>query len=76
MERLCSFAESQPQVAHTAYTHGLKNKWSFLCRAMPDAATALAPVEQILKEKLSLDALSTMKSEPYLRYHADMEVLV
>ena len=39
-------------ILYTAYTRGLKNKWSFLCRAIPDAATALAPVEQILTEKL------------------------
>ena len=52
VENLRNFAESQPQAAYTAYTLGLKNKWSFLCRAMPDAATALAPVEQILTDKL------------------------
>ena len=61
VESFCNFAESQqslaksqPQAASTAYTHGPKNKWSFLCCAMSDAATALVPVERILTEKLTL----------------------
>ena len=52
VENLCNFVESQPQAAYTACTQGLKNKWLFLCRARPDATTALVPVEQILTEKL------------------------
>ena len=52
MESLCNFGEPQPQEAYTSYTHGLKNRWSFLCRAMPDTATTLAPVEKILTDKL------------------------
>ena len=51
VERLSDIAQSQPQAAYSAFTNGLQNKWSFLCRTMPNAATALAPVEKIIADK-------------------------
>ena len=35
--RLSSIANSQPHAAHSAFTHGLVNKWTFLLRTIPDA---------------------------------------
>ena len=51
VERLSDIAQSQPQAAYSAFTNGLQNKWSFLCSTMPNAATALAPVEKIIADK-------------------------
>ena len=52
VEKLSSYAETQPQAAYAALTQGLQNKWSFLCRTTPTAAAALTPVEKLLMERL------------------------
>ena len=46
VNKLCEFAESQPQVAYHALVNGLQSKWTFLCRTVEGAAEALKPLEE------------------------------
>ena len=52
LNSLVAIAKSQPQAAYSVFTQGLKHKWSFICRTMKDAATALASLEKALASSL------------------------
>ena len=52
LERLTVIASSQPQAAFSAFTSGLKHKWSFLCRTMSNAAPSFGPLESAIRDKL------------------------
>ena len=49
---LAEIADSQPQAAFSAFTHGLKHRWSFLCRVMERAASALGTLEEAIASRL------------------------
>jgi len=51
VDRLCKFAASQPQAAYSAYVHGLRSKWTFLCRTMPELSSALDPLDQLISHR-------------------------
>ena len=52
LNKLCEFAESQPQAANHALVNGLQSKWTFLCRTVEGAAEALKPLEEAIHHKL------------------------
>ena len=51
LERLSSFAISQPHAAYAAFTHGFTSKWTFLVRTTPDIGSLLKPLEDTIRLK-------------------------
>ena len=53
VERLSSaFAITQPHAAYAAFTHGLKHKWTYLTRTIPNVNDQLQPLEDVIRHKL------------------------
>ena len=52
VETLSNIAKSQPQAAYSALTHGLLNKWTYLCRVIPDISHLLLPLDESLRTHL------------------------
>ena len=48
LQVLTRYAQSQPQAAYTAFTQGLKGKWTFLARTMPEETENFQPLEEII----------------------------
>ena len=46
--RLSQFAETEPHAAYTAFTFGLKHRWTYLSRTLPDIAEAFQPLEDAI----------------------------
>ena len=51
MELLSHVAESSPQAAHAAYVHGMRHRWRFLQRTIPDISTAFQPLESVIRQR-------------------------
>ena len=49
LEILSKIAEIQPQAAYSAYMFGLKHKFTFFLRTVPDIADYLFPIEETLR---------------------------
>ena len=49
---LANFAETEPHAAFTALTHGLRSKYTYLLRTLPDTANAFARIDKFLEEEL------------------------
>ena len=49
VETLSRFANSQPQAALAAFTHGLSSKWTFLSRAMSFSKEVFEPLEKAIR---------------------------
>ncbi len=52
LERLSEIAQTQPQAAYAALTHGLLSKWTYLARTTPDIKALLEPLEEVIRHKL------------------------
>ena len=52
VERLSTFAGTQPQSAYAAFVHSLRGKWTFLCRTMLEIGPYLVPVNNAVTDKL------------------------
>ena len=52
VEKLATIAVSQPQAAHAAFVHGIKNKWTYLSRTIPQCGRYLQPLEDAIHQKL------------------------
>ena len=52
LDCLATIAKSQPHAAHSAFTHGFSNKWSYLSRTIPDISPLLQPLEFQIRSKL------------------------
>ena len=52
LDCLATIAKSQPHAAHSAFTHGFSNKWSYLSRTIPDTSPFLQPLEFQIRSKL------------------------
>ena len=52
VNRLAEFAVSQPQACFAAFTFGLKHRWTYFLRTLPDIDTLLGPLERALAEVL------------------------
>ena len=51
VERLLSIAITQPHAAYAAFTHGLKHKWTYLTRTIPNINDQLQPLEDVIRHK-------------------------
>ena len=51
LERLSTFALTQPHVAYAAFTHGLVSKWNYLTRTVPNIGNLLQPLEEVIRRK-------------------------
>ena len=49
LETLTSFATTEPQAAYAAYAFGLKGKWNFLQRVLPNLADEFQPLEDLIR---------------------------
>ncbi len=65
VERLSSIAVTQPHAAYAAFTHGLKHKWTYLIRTIPNIADQLQPLEDAIRHKFipSLTGQSALSCE-------------
>ena len=52
VELLAAFGATQPHAAHSAFTHGLFSKWSYLCCTTPDIGPLLQPLEASIRSVL------------------------
>ena len=50
--KLAEFAVTQPQACYSAYTLGLKHKWTYYLRTLPDISGLLQPLERAIAEVL------------------------
>ena len=49
IERLSTVANTQPQTAYTAFTHGVASRWTYLSRTIPDTAELFKPLEDAIR---------------------------
>ena len=49
---LAKIAESEPQLAYSAYIYGMSYRWQFVCRTTPGITEAMKSLEEIIKRKL------------------------
>ena len=49
---LARIAESEPQLAYSAYVYGTSRRWQFLCRTTPDISEYLVELELEIQDKL------------------------
>ena len=52
MTRLAEFARSQPQASYTAFTFGLRHRWTYFIRTLPEIDNLLQPLERAISEAL------------------------
>lgn len=50
--RLAEFAAAQPQACYAAYTFGLKHRWTYFIRTLPDIQDLLEPLENAISRVL------------------------
>ena len=50
--KLAEFALSQPQVCYATFTFGLKHRWTYFLRTLPDLEDLLAPLERAIADVL------------------------
>ena len=46
------FAISQPQASYASFTFGLRHRWTYFLRTLPDIAELLEPLERAINEVL------------------------
>ena len=50
--KLAEFATSQPQACYAAFTFGLRHRWTYLLRTLPDIEDLLEPLERAITDVL------------------------
>ena len=50
--RLAEFAISQPQACYAAFTFGLRHRWTYFLRTLPDIQDLLEPLERAITDVL------------------------
>ncbi|PFX13573.1 hypothetical protein AWC38_SpisGene22326, partial [Stylophora pistillata] len=50
--QLAEFAQIQPQASYAAYTFGLKHRWTYFLRTLPDVQDLLEPLEEAISQVL------------------------
>ena len=50
--RLAKFATTQPQSSYAAFVFGLRHRWTYFLRALPDIAPFLEPLEHAIADLL------------------------
>ena len=63
---LADFATTQPQASYAVYTFGLKHRWTYFLRTLPDIQDLLQPLEEVIT-KFLLPALVDHKCSPLER---------
>jgi hypothetical protein len=53
VRRLCEIAQEYPHSAHAAYTKGLRGKWNYFLRTIPDAGAFLGPLDSVIASQLT-----------------------
>jgi hypothetical protein len=64
--KLSKFAETQPHAAYTAFTFGLRNRWTYAMRTLPDIAGLMMPLESEI-QKSFIPALFGIRISARLR---------
>ena len=49
---LAEFASSQPQASYAAFTFGLRHRWTYFLRTLPDIESLLGPLERAIADSL------------------------
>ena len=52
VSKLAEFALSQPQASYAAFTVGLRHRWTYFLRTLPDITDLLTPLERAITEVL------------------------
>ena len=52
VKALAKIAETEPQLAYSAYIYGTCRRWQFVCRTTPGIAEAFYPLEQMIRNTL------------------------
>ena len=50
--RLAEFARSQPQASYAAFTFGLRHRWTYFMRTLPDIENLLQPLVHAISDVL------------------------
>ena len=50
---LAAFASSQPQASYAAFTFGLRHRWTYFLRTLPDIECLLGPLERAIADSLT-----------------------
>ena len=50
IRNLSDIAKTEPHAAYTAFTHGVKHRWNYLMRTIPDISELLEPLESAIKD--------------------------
>ena len=50
--RLAEFAQSHPQASYVAYTFGLRHRWTYFLRTLPNIEDLLKPLERAISDVL------------------------
>ena len=50
--QLADFARTQPQASYAAYSFGLKHRWTYFLRTLPDIQDLLVPLEEAIAQVL------------------------
>ena len=51
--RLAEFAQSHPQASYVAYTFGLRHRWTYFLRTLPNVEDLLKPLERAISNVLA-----------------------
>ena len=52
IDDLVKIAETEPQLAYTAYVYGMSRRWQFICRTTPAVSEAMESLEELIRSKL------------------------
>ena len=61
--RLVEFKRSQPQASYAAFTFGLRHRWTYFMRTLPDIENLLQPLERAISDVLILSLIGRNCSE-------------
>ena len=61
--KLAEFALSQPQASYAAFTFGLRHRWTYFLRTLPDITDLLEPLKRAISDVLIPALLEHQVSE-------------
>ena len=50
--RLAKFVRSQPQASYAAFPFGIRHRWTYFMRTLPDLGNLLQPLERAISDML------------------------
>ena len=79
IDKLPSFAQSQPHAVHSAFTHGIVGRWTFTARTNDHLSEVTKPLENVIKSKLipaltGRSAPSNIERNIFLLFLLNLEV--